>query len=76
MTEVKAEGNILNEKKYPEITDDSLNFIVPCHNQKEEDLATQKMALLYPQDGLSGFTIFKLKHLLNSYFLVFQLPLI
>ena len=76
MTEVKAEGNILNEKKYPEITDDSLNFIVPCHNQKEEDLAKQKMALLYPQDGLSGFTIFKLKHLLNGYFLVFQLPLI
>ncbi|MBI4546651.1 MAG: hypothetical protein HY707_01620, partial [Ignavibacteriae bacterium] len=32
MTEVKAEGNILNPKKYPEIADNTLNFILPCHN--------------------------------------------
>lgn len=76
MTEVKAEGkaegNILNEKKYPEIKDNTLNFIVPCHNQTEEDMAKRKMALLYVE---SPFTIFRLKHLLNGYFLVFQISL-
>lgn len=72
MTEVKAEGNILNERKYPEIKDNTLNFIVPCHDSKEEDLAKRKMALLYTK---SPFTIFKLKHLLNGYFLVFQTSL-
>jgi hypothetical protein len=30
MTEVKTEGNILNSKKYPEIKDDTLNFVLPC----------------------------------------------
>jgi len=36
MTEVKAEGNILNPKKYPEIKNDTLNFILPCHNENQE----------------------------------------
>jgi hypothetical protein len=38
MTEVKAEGNILNAKKYPKISDNTLNFILPSHNEDETRL--------------------------------------
>jgi len=31
LTEVKAEGNILNSIKYPAIKDNTMNFIVPMH---------------------------------------------
>ena len=36
MTEVKAEGNILNSKKYPDIKDDTLNFVLQCNDKKQE----------------------------------------
>lgn len=36
MTEVKAEGNILNSEKYPEIKDDTLNFMLPSHSEEQE----------------------------------------
>lgn len=35
MTEVKAEGNVLNSEKYPEIKDDTLNFVLPCHDENQ-----------------------------------------
>ncbi len=34
MTEVKAEGNLLNTKKYPEIKENTISLIVPRHNKK------------------------------------------
>lgn len=75
MTEVKAEGNILNEKKYPEIKDDTLNFIIPCHDENDEALAMQKMLAIYTEDEMKAFSTFKLKHLLNGYFIVFQIKI-
>lgn len=72
MTEVKAEGNILNPKKYPEIKDDTLNFILPCHNEKEEKEILNKAGFVFE---LGQFNIFKIKHHFNGYFLVLQVSL-
>lgn len=75
MTEVKSEGNILNSKKYPEITDDTLNFILPCHNNKQEQDTRAKLRSVFSKTELRDFRIFKIKHHLNGYFLVLQTKL-
>ena len=69
MTEVKAEGNILNPKKYPDILDDTINLIIPCHKQQDENLTVTRFATVF---NLSQFKQFKIKHHLNGYFIVFQ----
>lgn len=70
MTEVKAEGNILNTKKYPEISDDTLNLILPSHSEDEDRLNLDKMNVVF--DNLNSFKIFQIKHHFNGNFLVFQ----
>ncbi|MCC7223330.1 MAG: hypothetical protein IT273_06365 [Chitinophagales bacterium] len=72
MTEVKAEGNILNTKKYPEIKDNTISLIVPRHNDEDEGLAQKRFAHIYSESILKQFEIFNIKHLLNGYFTVFQ----
>lgn len=72
MTEVKAEGNILNTAKYPEIPENSLSLVVPCHSDEEEAIAIRKMSLAFGKIALKGFRTFKLKHHFNGYFLIFQ----
>jgi len=72
MTEVKAEGNILNSKKYPEIKDDTLNFVLPCHNDEEENNILRKAEIVLGKTGLEQFNIFKIKHHFNGYFFVLQ----
>lgn len=72
MTEVKAEGNILNAKKYPEIKDNTISLIVPRHNKKDEELALKRFASIYSESTIKQFAIFNIKHLLNEYFTVFQ----
>ncbi len=75
MTEVKAEGNILNSKKYPEIKDDTLNFVLPCDADEDEKNILGKAELVFDNKTLNSFKIFKIKHHFNGYFLVFQSPL-
>ncbi|MGI9055791.1 MAG: hypothetical protein ACR2F2_08325 [Pyrinomonadaceae bacterium] len=70
MTEVKAEGNILNSKNYPEISDNTLNFILPSHSEDEDQLNIDKMNVVF--DNLGSFNIFQIKHHFNGNFLVFQ----
>ncbi|MGD0037045.1 MAG: hypothetical protein ABSC53_07110 [Bacteroidota bacterium] len=76
MTEVLAEGNILNSTKYPQIKDNTLNFLIPCHSTEEENLHRKRMKQAFSEFGvgslLKNFDIFTLKHLLNGPFLVFQ----
>jgi hypothetical protein len=72
MTEVKAEGNILNTKKYPEIKENTISLIVPRHNKKDEELALKLFANIYSESTIKQFEIFNIKHLLNGYFTVFQ----
>ena len=69
MTEVKAEGNILNPKKYPDILDNTINLVVPCHSDQDEELAKKRLSTVC---ALNQFTLLKIKHHLNGYFLVFQ----
>ncbi|HCG77098.1 MAG: hypothetical protein COZ37_07405 [bacterium (Candidatus Ratteibacteria) CG_4_10_14_3_um_filter_41_18] len=75
MTEVKAEGNILNSKKYPEIKDDTLNFVLPCHNEEHEQNTRKKLEEVFSKRELQSFGIFKIKHHFNGYFLVLQTEL-
>lgn len=70
MTEAKAEGNILNSKKYPEISENTLNFILPSHGDDEDRLNFDKMNVVF--DDLNSFEIFHIKHHFNGNFLVFQ----
>lgn len=70
MTEVKAEGNILNPKKYPDIIDDTLNFVLPSHDEDQDRLNVDKMNVVF--DDLSRFKILHIKHPFNGKFLVFQ----
>lgn len=73
MTEVKAEGNILNTRKYPEISDDTLNLILPSHSEDEDRLNLDKMNVVF--DDLNEFKIFQIKHHFNCNFLVFQIAI-
>ena len=73
MTEVKAEGNVLNAKKYPEISDDTLNLILPAHNGDEDRLNVDKMNVVFDDRDL--FKTFHIKHHFNGNFLVFQVAI-
>ena len=75
MTEVRAEGNILNPKKYPEIKDDTLNLVLSCHDEKQELEIHKKMEEVFSKRELRDFNMFKIKHHLNGYFLVLQTEL-
>ncbi len=72
MTEAKAEGNILSTAKYPEIEDDTLNLILPCHDEETEKMLRLKFETVFGKAATKRFKIFKFKHHFNGYFLVFQ----
>jgi hypothetical protein len=79
MTEVKAEGNILNSEKYPEIKDGTLNLILPCDGGDsggDEKAINEKLRLAFTEDELSHFEPIKIKHHFNGYFLALQTKLI
>lgn len=75
MTEVMAEGNLLNSKKYPEILDDSLNLLFPVYSNEEEKNIIDKFNMVFLKSERKEFKIFKIKHHFNGYFLVFQTDL-
>lgn len=71
--EVKPEGNILNSKQYPEIADDTLNFVVPFHSSDEKEGILRKMGTVM---SLENFKVFDLKHPLNGWFVIFQVVMV
>ena len=79
MTEVRAEGNILNSRQYPDIGHDTLNLVVPCHSDKERKSHIRKLKVAYK--GMGGQQILLkpqisvIRHHLNGNFLVFQIPI-
>lgn len=75
MTEVKRQGNILNPRVYPEINDDTLNFVVPCHTSETEELTIEKLYDAMGLDEYNRLNTLKVRHLLNGDFLVFQTSL-
>jgi len=72
MTEVKAEGNILNTKQYPEIKNNTINLIIPYCNEKEKETNLRRFFNTVVENELRKYKIFSLKHHLNGYFTVFQ----
>ncbi|MEP7293185.1 MAG: hypothetical protein ABI835_15485 [Chloroflexota bacterium] len=72
MTEAKSEGNILNPRRYPEITDNTLSLIVPCHSPEIEAQERDRIRKATSETEAGALRIFKIKHLLNGEFLVFQ----
>lgn len=73
MTEVKAEGNILNPNKYPKISDDTLNLALPSHYDEDDRLNADRMNLVF--GNIKKFSCFHIKHYFNGNFLVFQVKL-
>ena len=82
MAEVVNGANILSPKQYPDITDNTLNMVVPAHPESDyaqkEECAVRKMGSAFgvnngglPDDLLTK----KLKHLRNGLFILFQTPL-
>ncbi len=72
MTEVKPEGNILNSKQYPEIKDNTISLVIPCHKKEDEQLIIERFNSVFNLEEFKEFECFKIKHHLNGYFLVFQ----
>lgn len=75
MTEVQAEGNILNAEKYPDIKDNTFNFLLPFHNDIEEQKIRSDFAQVFTREEIRQFGILKLKHHFNGWFLVFHINL-
>lgn len=75
MTEVKPEGNILNSRQYPELPDDTLNFVVPYYDEEERRKIVQRMESVVGKKGMILFKTISLKHPLNGWFFVFQTSL-
>ncbi|MDE3269881.1 MAG: hypothetical protein OYH77_06320, partial [Pseudomonadota bacterium] len=79
MTEVKAGANILNPNQYPQIQDNTLNFVVPCHSIPERTQQKNKMKIAFRDMKcaklFSQMKIFVLQHHFNGKFLVFQMHL-
>ena len=69
MTEARREGNILNGEWYPQITDDSLNLILPLHREEEGEVAKGAVERIFGSDSLENFVI---QHPFNGKFVVFQ----
>jgi len=72
MTEIKAEGNILNSKQYPQIINNSISLICPCHTDEDEQYALKRFEIVLGHDI---FNILKIKHHLNGYFIAFNTSL-
>jgi hypothetical protein len=70
MTEIKAEGNILNTKQYPQITDNSISLIIPRHSDTDETIAIKRFNTVFKNYKMD---LFNIKHHLNGYFIVFKM---
>ena len=73
MTEVKAEGNILNPNKYPKISDNTLNLVLPSHHNEDDRLNVDRMNLAF--GNIKKFSHFHIKHYFNGNFLAFQIKI-
>jgi len=75
LTEVKPEGNILNSKTYPEIRDDTLNFVVSYRTNEELADVMAKVGLVFRSQEIDQIRVLSIKHPFNGWFVVFQTDL-
>jgi len=59
-------------KKYPEIADNTINFVVPYHTEQDKEIAMKRMSAVFGKKKLYTFKLLKLKHHFNGYFFVFH----
>lgn len=65
-------SNIMDSERYPLITGDSLNFVLPCHDEQDERQIKRKMTLAFDQKQLQELESFTIEHPFNGRFAVFQ----
>lgn len=75
MTEVNKEGNILNSKIYENIGSDTLNLVVPFHQEQERIDAISKAQIVMGPLEVEGIRVVDIKHPFNGWFVVFQVSL-
>jgi len=75
MTEAKAEGNILNPSRYPDLKDNTLNFVLPCEDEAMQTAIFAYIKLAFAESEVKQMSVFRVKHWLNGWYLVFQVPL-
>ena len=77
--DVVPQGNILNPAKYPEIGDNTLNFVVPIDTKEDDRLHRKRMETAFHERKawslFSQLEVFTIKHHFNGPFLVFQTSL-
>jgi hypothetical protein len=73
--EAKSEANILNSRKYPQIRDNTLNFILPGHDEIANEQYKQWVHEIVDAGRSEKTEPIVVKHLLNGPFLVFQYPI-
>lgn len=73
--EILPQANILNPKQYPEILDDTLNFVCPFHTEDEKEELISKMESVMGTKEFGELNIIQILHPLNGPFLVFQTSL-
>lgn len=76
MTEAKAEGNILNSKRYPEIAHNTLNFVLPAETDEQSFQHSLRLRIALSSLEFLTLKYLKIKHPLNGYFDCFQLSMI
>jgi hypothetical protein len=75
MTQAKPEANILNSRQYPEIGDNTLNFVVPSHTPEQDEVEQNRLRRALSQSEFDQLTTKRIKHPFNGDFQVFQIPL-
>lgn len=69
MTEVKKEGNLLNAKLYPEIVDNTINFVLPCYTDIERENYHRIVERELKIKNCKSLKTFLIKHPLNGSYL-------
>jgi hypothetical protein len=75
MTEVNKDANLLNSTSYPEIKDNTLNLLVPCEDHSAKKRIMTRVSNVFSEDEIRSLRIFRIRHLLNGYYIVFQVDL-
>jgi hypothetical protein len=70
MAEVSKEGNILDDKTYPEILENTINLVIPYDEKISKEQIIKKFNIVFGKDN--SFKVFKLEHKISGRFVVFQ----
>ena len=75
LVEVKPQANIFNPNHYPQIPDNTLNFVCPFYTEEEKSSLISNMNLVMGLKQFVELKLMEIKHPFNGWFLVFQVGL-